>query len=162
MFIMLKTSIPVGQRWFSRCRLLFLRPGRQKDWIFMWITLLAPRFRFLLKELEMDTFERSWVEDLGEWSGRGLFEPFNKRGVEIHNGTEIVVFSTILNFLMFWAMGVCFRVSRVCWNIEYTCVFLSLLDMFSNILTKHLLTFIVCLKWNSSFGLFKFCSCSKE
>ena len=34
-------------------------------------------------------------------------------------------------------------------------VFLSFLDMFSNILTKHLLTFIIRLKWNSSFWSFQ-------
>ena len=99
-----------------------------------------------LKEVEWKTW--------GSEAAVACLSPSTRGGVEIHNGTEIFVFSTILNFLMFWALGVCFRVSRVCWNIEYTCVFLSLLDMFSNILTKHLLTFIVCLKWNSSFGLF--------
>ena len=40
-------------------------------------------------------------------------------------------------------------------GIENSCVFLSFLDMFSNILTKHLLTFIIRLKWNSSFWSFQ-------
>ena len=50
---------------------------------------------------------------------------------------------------------ICFWAAVCAVGIENSCVFLSFLDMFSNILTKHLLTFIIRLKWNSSFWSFQ-------